>query len=659
MRFEQLNLCNFRVFRGSHDIPLRSNENPDGKSITLFGGLNGSGKTSILTAVRLLLLGKRALSNTVTKKEYISYLKQQINHNANTSSISITLSRDELDSPALYTLIRSWDVDGNEEIKLTINGESKSELTPEQVESFLFDLIPDGVGDLFFFDGEKIAQLAEDDTGKYLKKAAHKLLGIDVIDRLDSDLEIQLKQFSKQSLSSSERERLDNLESEKETVLQAGYKAREKADSLSVKLKDLERQERELEAELSAKGGAWAESRESQTKEVDDLLDEQRQLKGEILAEAGGFLPLSLASDYLKDLESLLKDESEAKAKQAFLNQLNDVTPDIATSLTQLTQQYSIEQLSNRIIGTVGSLATYSNISDVVVDLSDTDFGRFREHLELAKIAKETTNLKVNRLQEVTKKLDNLSINLDRAPRESELVDLYERLRSTDKEISSIRRQYVVLLREAKLSITKGLELSRQLEKQYATKSAEGALLKSIERATKARSALSDLKQRVLKSRVKELEEKFIESFRKLNRKDAKNISAKIDPSSFSVNLIDNKGREIDRASISAGEKQIFALAILEALAALSGRDLPLVIDTPLGRLDSSHRERIVNNYFPRASNQVIILSTDTEIDESLYKQLEPSIDTSYQLTYNEDTSSTQVEEGYFWKNKELFYAAK
>ena len=64
----------------------------------------------------------------------------------------------------------------------------------------------------------------------------------------------------------------------------------------------------------------------------------------------------------------------------------------------------------------------------------------------------------------------------------------------------------------------------------------------------------------------------------------------------------------LHKDELSAGEKQIYAIAILEALAKTSGRHLPIIIDTPLGRLDSEHCTKLINNYFPYASHQVIIL---------------------------------------------------
>ena len=89
------------------------------------------------------------------------------------------------------------------------------------------------------------------------------------------------------------------------------------------------------------------------------------------------------------------------------------------------------------------------------------------------------------------------------------------------------------------------------------------------------------------------------------------------------------------------------------SLAKTSGRKLPIIIDTPLGRLDSKHRKKLVENYFPSASHQVIILSTDTEIGESYLASLQEHISHSIMLDYSGKEGSSNVGEGYFWNTKE------
>jgi len=150
--------------------------------------------------------------------------------------------------------------------------------------------------------------------------------------------------------------------------------------------------------------------------------------------------------------------------------------------------------------------------------------------------------------------------------------------------------------------------------------------------------------------RVSQLEELFAQSYRKLARKEDLKLSAKIDPATFDVTLVDSDGLAINRKSMSAGEKQIFAFAILEALGKLSGKVLPVVIDTPLGRLDSKHRDKLVQHYFPEAGEQVILLSTDTEVDEDFFSAMAHKVSHAFEIEFDQKTKCSTLKEGYFWQ---------
>jgi len=88
---------------------------------------------------------------------------------------------------------------------------------------------------------------------------------------------------------------------------------------------------------------------------------------------------------------------------------------------------------------------------------------------------------------------------------------------------------------------------------------------------------------------------------------------------------------------------------MLWGLARASGRPLPVVIDTPLGRLDSSHRDQLLKRYFPNASHQVLLFSTDEEIDEECFRKIKPWVGRAYRLEFDESLDATQVQPGYFW----------
>ena len=138
------------------------------------------------------------------------------------------------------------------------------------------------------------------------------------------------------------------------------------------------------------------------------------------------------------------------------------------------------------------------------------------------------------------------------------------------------------------------------------------------------------------------------ECYKKLANK--KNLIQEIvmDPETLDMQYLDEKGDAVSKESLSAGEKQLMVIAILWALALCSKKKLPVIIDTPLSRLDSQHRTSIISTYFPNASDQTIILSTDTEIDHNYYEMMKESVGDEFTLIYSEETKSTSIEKGYF-----------
>jgi DNA sulfur modification protein DndD len=168
------------------------------------------------------------------------------------------------------------------------------------------------------------------------------------------------------------------------------------------------------------------------------------------------------------------------------------------------------------------------------------------------------------------------------------------------------------------------------------------------ELAARTAQVLADYEQRLLTHKLTQLRTEFVRCFDHLARKPGLVAEISIDPATFATRLFDPSGIEIAKSALSAGEKQVYAIAMLWSLARTSGRPLPMIIDTPLARLDSDHRGNLIERYFPAASHQVIMLSTDTEVDAHLVEKLRPSISHSYRLDYDPATGGTGVSHGYF-----------
>jgi DNA sulfur modification protein DndD len=168
------------------------------------------------------------------------------------------------------------------------------------------------------------------------------------------------------------------------------------------------------------------------------------------------------------------------------------------------------------------------------------------------------------------------------------------------------------------------------------------------EYARTAVQIVDSLAEKTIQRNISLIEVAILEKLKVLLGKQKMITDLRIDPSSLEILISTSKDTDLPIDRLSAGERQLLAIATLWGLSSVSGRPLPLVIDTPLGRLDSDHRLKLITHYFPNASKQVIILSTDEEIDTALHKKLKKSIGLEYVLEYDDELSSTKVREGYF-----------
>jgi len=156
---------------------------------------------------------------------------------------------------------------------------------------------------------------------------------------------------------------------------------------------------------------------------------------------------------------------------------------------------------------------------------------------------------------------------------------------------------------------------------------------------------------RLRKNKINMLQEKTFEMYRLLSSKSGLIKDITIDDQSYEIRIVDRNGHEIKKSGLSAGEKEVFAISLLWGLAQTSQLKLPIIIDTPLSRLDSTHRDNIVNNYFPNAGEQVIVLSTDTEIDKEYYRSMRSHLTGAASLEFDQRQELTTVKAGYFWED--------
>ena len=665
MIIDSLSVLDFRVFSGAHNFDLIP-KIKGGKNapIVLFGGLNGGGKTTILSALKLALYGKGVLGSSATVVDYHQYLRDCI-HRAHNSiakptraAVELTFRYAQHGIISSYHLTRDWFVEHSGKIKegliISKDGQHLSELSYDQAQAFLNELIPIGVSELFFFDGEKIASLAEETSGDTLRESINKLLGLDLIDRLHSDLSVIIRARSVKKASEDRKQKIAAAERTYEALKKQLADTREKLCHMRVSSVEANKNLARIEASINARGGAWSAARNEETENLASLVSEKKAIEHTLHEMLSGLLPFAITKRLNKKLlEQLDSEHREEKAKilsDYLERQKNNFLSELESTLKiNKEQRPALQEIFLRTFGS--ELGNSDRSKSPVHELSDTQRSSITHRLiEDVDALQERAASLAEVLQHTDTGIESASENIARAPEEKVLMPLFNERGQIQGRLFLLEEQRSLIVEEAKTLLNKLSTTACQLDELYTEISDSQETERLTELAQNAKEVLKEFSARTRIEKLKALESQFFISFNGLARKEDRNLSIKIDPSSFEVVLIDDEGATLRKDELSAGEKQIFAISILEALARTSGRSLPVVIDTPLGRLDSIHRRKLVDNYFPKTSHQVIILSTDTEIDHDFYEGLQGSISHSYHLIYNPETRSTQAEEGYFWR---------
>ncbi|WP_018937663.1 MULTISPECIES: DNA sulfur modification protein DndD [unclassified Thioalkalivibrio] len=657
MVIDELVLHNFGIFGGRQSIRLDP-PSPD-KPVILFGGLNGAGKTTLLEALQLALFGKLAPPARDSDGGYEEYLERSINRRVRLkdgASVEIAFRSTGDGEEKTYRVRRSWALrrtNIQETIDVEVDGSRDAALSDtwaDQVHRFL----PPQLAPLFLFDGERIESLADPETSEgFLSVAIESLLGMDLVRQLETDLSVLERRKRAESLSDQARARVTEENSTLENLDQDIRARKEEAGQLRNTLDGLERQRQSIERDYRAQGGELLQQREALETErqaLKDSIASNRSALGEL---AAGALPLALASNHLRQTLRQADYEAEQKQSLADQRQLRQHREQLETCLLGAGASEAVLGALTEYFDSVAGQADSATQASLYLDLADGT--RQAGHRVLQSVLDEDLGRAagiVDELQRNVDRLDDVERHLAAVPEADAIRDVAARRehvlseqRETQVRLDEILRQ----LSELEAKRVRQQELVDRLLKDAASEGLEEERRQRLlEHSSWARNTLGKFRQAALERNLERIQDYVFECYRLLLRKSSLVASVRIDPERYRMSLIDNMGNEISPKRLSAGERQLLAVATLWGLARASGRPLPVVVDTPLGRLDGTHREHLVERYFPEASHQVLLLSTDEEIVDRYLSALRPSVGRFYRLEYDDETCSTRVEEGYF-----------
>ncbi|NKE70125.1 DNA sulfur modification protein DndD [Candidatus Manganitrophus noduliformans] len=669
MILTSLTLVDFGLFRGRQTVQLAPRP---GRPIVLFGGKNGVGKTTLLEAIRLCLYGPGVLGDRVSKETYLQYLKSRIHSNPTlliqptVASVTLEFRYADVGVIHAYEVTRSWELRGTQKIieylEVKRAGSLLNDVSADHWQDFVRELIPPGVSQLFFFDGEKIQQLADDTSDQQtLADAIKSLFGLDAVERLQTDLGTYLSRIIRPLQGGKQSEEVERLQQEMEDIRNKLAHFRSNRQELETKFSERRSAIARVESKITSEGGLFVRNRNSLTQKKAELKARISQHEGTIRQLCANLLPFALVPKLCTQLKEQLLLEEQAVQSKAASDHLKSLKNHLFSQLDSTGFWKGIPKLPAG-----AKKAVISKIRDAVKDL--VAFKKPQAtHLihQISPAESQRLQLWIDQIgNDISKKAQVISRELEDSYRDFQKVDealrkipaddvlkpLLEQLNGLHRELGELGKQTLVLDQEIKSAELKLAEYQRNYNQATEVLAEKASTSSRIQLVPRIHRVLEEYKSGLIQSRVNQLQEEVTTSFNQLCRKKDALRTIAIDPKDFSVTFYDRQNRSLPKVQLSAGEKQIYAISMLWALSKISGRPLPMIIDTPLARLDTDHRKILVNQYFPTASHQVIILSTDTEVDQSYFAQLRKNISMNYRLEFDSVEYCTTIHSGYFWK---------
>ena len=669
MILNKVSLTNIGVFSGTHSIALNPGINPEKpRPVILIGGMNGAGKTTILDSIKHCLYGKEVFNGNITEGGYREFLRERMHRSdlnvpASHASVELEFVYSRFGKSHSYSVKRVWEVKGKkilEELVLKKNGSNLARVPKSQWQVYMNDLVPRRMADLFLFDGEKLKDMISRGGMERFSRLLRALVGLDTIGRLQRDLKVFRSSRLQKSTDEVVRKKLmDLIQKEKDLEATIAVLKGEiaKSDEQIALLSEREHTyQRKLESEGSGfyeRKGAWENQKSRLEKDLEEVADEIRQL-------AAGLLPIAIAGDLARQLKEALLDEQEQRRKRHAREELAQRRDSLLDEIDdwwrgEMTSQVGGPAAPSPLINLHKRVRSALEPGEYIDDeeyfgLSDHETQKLVSNIDKA------LNDVPDQLEKLTQKYESIECELKSVTNDLSQVPEQGILKPMLDKHNEMLQNLAILKanledkHERLDKLQEALGFAQKNREKVEEEAAASSHMDRMEMVGRIHQVLDEFASRMPAEKLTKVENEFMETFRLLNRKQDLIHKIKIDPSDMELTLLDSNGREITPQSLSSGEQEIFALSFLWAMARVSGYPFPFLVDTPLARLDSEHRSNLVDNFFPHASHQLILFSTNEEIDMGFYKNLSESIQRAYLLEFNEEKKQSTIQEGYFWQ---------
>ena len=693
MLIESITLNNYRLYEGENVIQFRFDE---AKNVHLICGENGFGKTTLLHSLLWCLFGRFVsevpVSGQETNSSYAAMQKEILNQNSakrfeekatpeivalikkngytngyeeikKDSVYSVAICFAEVGIPSIpcqkIVVTRSYDsLLQKEDVEILIDG-VKNELTDEiGPEVFINDFILNkDIAKLFFFDSEEIVSLA--DTGtiaerRKLSKAYEEVLGIRKYEELRSNLEGLRLRYRKKSKDIGLKDELEKLEAEREGVSNELTKLSDSLTEIEATLTNLREQDGQLQLQLSREGNSVKTEELQRVKAVIEKCKKDDIEMKSALKQFIDYAPFAISGKLFVRAYELAKADHEAIANNNTATAQNSVLDALSKEMKGLLDKMPVNKDSKKDAHTQleAIIEKYRGRAcdrDIQVTLTDDEFAEVEAvynsltttyRIEFEALAEAYRKNKIT-LERNVKRLSNIQ------SKESDEVikGLRDNKNKIEAEIkTNEEKQRLGHIRTGELQLTiesydkKIKELSRKISVDDADEAKDKLASELI---TELDTFLLSLK----KNKKSSLELRIKNTLNTLMHKEdfISHVEVELDSDTMDINLFSSDGNVINKNMLSKGEKQLYATSILKALVDESGIQFPVFIDSPLQKFDKSHSSKIISEFYPSISKQVILFPLlHKELTEAEYKTLQPFVESATMIV--NDTSRSYFE---------------
>lgn len=659
MILNEIQLTNIGAYKGNNTFDLRTTNNAN---VILIGGENGAGKTTLLNAIKVGLFGSFGFGYKNDSTEYFKRVSSILNNTAkkvgeNNFKIKLHFTLVDGYEKTDYLLYRHWRFKNNnlkESYDLVANGHHLSDQEKEFFQAKLKEVMPPQLLDLCLFDGEEISRIVNEDLlSSYLKKLSKVVFNLDIFETLEADLETYSNQsVDLKKMESAEKELYD-LNMREKDLKERIFISSEKIQLLKTRLEALNDEYKQYKNDFEKNGGLAKSVREEILKEINTLEHERKQNTESIRDFVASSLPFHLTFDLLDDVRKQISSEESLHFAEVLDTKLNNQQlKQILDSLGHPASESSINILKEGLLTSIRPEkdlplvhgASFSESSLVENIYIKTDKSLRSVYIE--KIAENNEKLQTLRVLR-----EKLKIN-DTTNEFSDMIQSMEKIQGSIAAITEDMKAEETLLADLNSQLNQvniGLEKVRHLLKDSEKTSS------SFLESQKIIALSRRFREIQLQKKLQQVQFEASIMLKRILRKQNYVSSIIIDPKTYEVKLLDHDKEYLEKATLSAGEKQILLISIIWSIFKCSGRKVPFIFDTLLGRLDKTHKASVLKEFIPNSGRQAIILSTDTEIDETHYNILKEHIAKEYMLDFDVTKNATKIHSAYFpFKDREV-----